>query len=233
MSLNISERQVEDSMDPVTVAKIAKLAADQLKSEENRRKLLIAIISMAILAVYLFSVSVYIVTNPIDALLGGEKIEISDNIHITESHDEEAIWKFLIDIGFSEVGAAATLGNMEVESHLNPSAGSGHYGICQWGGGRYQELIKFSLACGTAWNDLETQLNYFRQECALKYSAVYREMQHATDIVYATDFFCVRYEICPGMLGNWAVSVIDGKAYQGLADRRAYAEKFYRKYASN
>lgn len=218
-------------MDPVTVAKVAKLAAEQLKSEENRKRLLIAIISIVMSIVFVFSAITYIITNPIDVIFGdGDGIKISDNIKINPSHVEKSVWDFLKALGFSDAGAAGTMGNMCAESHFNPSDEyCGHYGICQWGGERYSRLVNF--AGKTPWNNLQTQLEFFAMECQKYYNSVWNEMTNATDVIRATDYFCAAYEICPGTLGNWAYSTIDGKAYQGLADRRAYAKEYMQKFA--
>ena len=154
------------------------------------------------------------------------------------SDNETAVWKFLEAIGFNEIGRAAVMGNMKIESGFNPNANHNdrYYGLCQWGGGRWNgnplNLSGFAASCGTPWNDFQTQLNYFNAECSTSFSNVYMQMKNATDIIYATDYFCCYYEICPGEIGNWATSIIDGKAYQCLADRRAYAQAYYQKYAS-
>ncbi|SES65498.1 phage tail tip lysozyme [[Clostridium] polysaccharolyticum] len=218
-------------MDPVTVAKVAMLVKEQLKSEEKRRRLLIAVISIVMSVVFVFSAVTYIITHPVDIIFGdGDGIKIGENIKIDASHVEKSVWDSLKKKGFSDAGAAGTMGNMCAESHFNPSAGyCGHYGICQWGGGRYTGLVNY--AGEAPWNNLETQLDYFFMECQKNYNGVWNEMINATDVIRATDYFCAYYEICPGTLGNWAYSTIDGKAYQGLADRRAYAKAYMQKFA--
>jgi len=233
-------------MDPVLVAKAVILAAKQVKSEERRQTLLIILLSVLVLIGFLFSVVTYIVTHPIDAFFydGSSNIEVTDNIKITTTSNVELkIWNYMKEIGFSDAGAAAALGNMKAESGFNPSASNGsHFGICQWGGGRWKgnkiSLLDYSTRCGLMWNDLDVQLNFFRAECIFSsdkgietsFYKVYKEMQNATDVIYATDYFCCKYEICPGTLGNWAYSVVDNKPYQGLADRRAYALAYYKKF---
>ena len=162
------------------------------------------------------------------------------HIQIGESSEmEQAVWEFLHTIGFNDIGAAAAMGNIKIESSFNPAANhnNNYFGICQWGGGRWQgntlSLLSFAGQSGTEWYNLETQLNFFNLECSTSYSNVYMQMKNATDIIYATDCFCVYYEGCVGTLGNWANSVINGQPYQCLADRRAYAQAYYKKYAGN
>lgn len=151
--------------------------------------------------------------------------------------NEPAIWKFLELIGFNEIGRAAAMGNMKTESSYDPNANNNnnYFGICQWGLGRWTgntiSLSSYAAQVGTAWNDLETQLNFFNLECSTSYSNVYAQMKTATDLIYATDYFCVYYEGCVGDLGDSAVSIINGKVYQGLAERRANALDILQRYS--
>lgn len=151
---------------------------------------------------------------------------------------EMTVWDFLKQIGFNDIGCAAVMGNIRTESSFNVAANhNNHYfGLFQWGGGRWQgnaiSLTSYACQVGTDWYDLGTQLNFFNLECSQKFDNVYMQMKTATDLIYATDYFCTKYEICIGKLGNWAYSVIDGQPYQCLADRRAYAKAYYEKYAN-
>lgn len=161
------------------------------------------------------------------------------NVQIGDFTEVElTVWDFLKQIGFNDIGCAAVMGNMKVESSFNVAANhNDHYfGLCQWGGGRWQgnaiSLTSYACQVGTEWYDLGTQLNFFNLECSQSYNDVYMQMRNATEIIYATDYFCAKYEICIGTLGNWAYSVIDGKPYQCLVDRRAYAQAYYEKYAN-
>lgn len=226
-------------MDPITVIKVAQIAAEQLKSEEKRRRLLMTIITILFSIVFLFSVVVYVVTNPIDAIFyDSSDITISTDIKVKHfGSNEDKVWNFLKQIGFSDVGAAATMGNMYVESHFNPAANNNdiYHGICQWGLGRWSgnniSLSGFAATCGTSWTDIDTQLKFFNLECGTLFNKVYKEMINATDLIYATDYFCVKYEICPGTHGKWANSIIDGKPYQGLAERREKAIEYLNHYS--
>lgn len=230
-------------MDPVTVAKIAHIAAQQLKDEKKRQRLLIIAITIACLVLFLFSTVVYIVTNPLDAIFGEHTYDFNVDINTSTvtikdySKVEDTVWYFLKDIGFSDYGAAGVMGNIKIESSFRTSANHNnrYFGLCQWGGGRWQgnplSLSSFASLKGTNWTDLQTQLSFFDIECRTSYSKVYEQMKNATSVQYATDYFCTRYEICPGQLGNWAYSMVDGKAYQALADRRKYAEHYYNHYA--
>lgn len=147
---------------------------------------------------------------------------------------EDAVHEYLLGIGFNEIGACATMANIAVESGFNTAANhNNHYfGLCQWGGGRWYgnpiSLLEYSK--GTEWFDLQTQLDFFQLECSVSYSDVFNQMMYATDLMYATDYFCSRYEICIGQGGAWTYSLVDGKPYQDLLKRRAKAELYYAKY---
>lgn len=169
--------------------------------------------------------------NGSETVIGNIKLDMSEF-----KQNEDAVWHFLKEIGFSDIGAAAVMGNAKIESSFNPTANhNNHYfGLFQWGGGRWNgnEISLSEFSKSGSWCDLETQLNFFNLECSKSYENVYNQMKTATDLVYATDYFCVWYEGCIGNSGNWAYSVINNKAYQCLADRRAYAQAYYQKYAS-
>lgn len=230
-------------MDPATAAKIAQIAIQQVKDKEKRQRILVFVISIVFLALFLFSTVVYTVTHPLDAIFGAHSYEIQigneSSVAISNySKVEDAVWQFLKDIGFNDYGAAGTMGNMKIESAFNTAANhNNHYfGLCQWGGGRWQgnplSLSSFAEMKGTDWTNLQTQLSYFDIECRTSYKKVYEQMRTATSVQYATDYFCTYYEICPGQIGNWAYSMVNGQAYQCLADRRKYAEYYYKHYAA-
>ncbi len=169
-------------------------------------------------------------SNYISLMYGDETGTAIGNVTIGNSVGEEAVHQFLIEIGFNEIGACATMGNIDVESGFNSAANNGghHFGICQWGGGRWTALVEFCRP--KEWYDLEAQLNFFSHECQSAYKDVYMQMVNATDLTYATDYFCTKYEICIGAGGAWTYSLVDGKPYQDLLKRRAKAELYYAKY---
>lgn len=230
-------------MDPVVAAKIAQLTVQQLKDEKKRQKILAAALTILGLVLFMYSIVVYIVTHPLDAIFGehpdGIKIELEDGSAVTirdYSKVEDVVWSFLKDIGFSDHGAAGAMGNIRAESSFDTSAcHSGIYhGLCQWGMGRWDGnpvcLKNFAELKGTEWTDLQTQLSYFELECRVSYPSVYKQMIDATDVQYACDYFCTKYEICVGKGGDWAYSMVDGKPYQDLAKRRRFAKSYYEHY---
>jgi TP901 family phage tail tape measure protein len=77
------------------------------------------------------------------------------------------IWNFFKSKGFSDGIVAGIMGNLQLESGLNPNAvnkSSGASGIAQWLGGRKTGLQNFAAQRGTSWNDLNTQLEWLWKE---------------------------------------------------------------------
>lgn len=94
--------------------------------------------------------------------------------------NEEKAWAFFRNQGFTEEGAAGVIGNLIVESGLNPLSGeigsaSGGRGIAQWGqcgvasngantGCRWKELEKWAKGNKQNPDELLTQLKYVIKE---------------------------------------------------------------------
>jgi TP901 family phage tail tape measure protein len=77
------------------------------------------------------------------------------------------IWNFFKSKGFSDSIAAGIMGNLQLESGLNPNArnpSSGAFGIAQWLGGRKTGLANYAASVGTSMNNLSTQLNFLWKE---------------------------------------------------------------------
>lgn len=77
------------------------------------------------------------------------------------------IWNFFKSKGFSDAIVAGIMGNLKLESGLNPNAlnkSSGAFGIAQWLGGRKTGLQNFARQRGTSSADLNTQLEWLWQE---------------------------------------------------------------------
>lgn len=75
----------------------------------------------------------------------------------------ETIWDILVDWGYTELQAAAFLGNVAQESGYQTSSvnsSTGAYGLCQWLDSRLTNLVNFAGALGKDSSDLYTQVNY-------------------------------------------------------------------------
>lgn len=133
------------------------------------------------------------------------------------------IYDFLLSKGMSGIGAAAILGNIERESSFNVLAindDNPHYGLCQWGGSRFERLKTEATNVGKSWQDLQVQLDFLWLELNTSYSSVGQEMMNATDLYVAVEYFTMNYEVC----GNYDVEV--EKRYE-------YAEKWYKLASQN
>lgn len=231
-------------MDPVLVAKVAKMAAEQLKSEEKRTRLFNLVLAIVGAILLLSSAIVYMVTHPIEmgieAFFGDTNSpqQVSNVIIKKCSSVEDTVWFYLKDIGFSDYGAAGAMGNAQAECSFDVSSCHNgiYHGLFQWGMGRWDGnpvcLKNFAEMKGMPWTDLQTQLSFFELECRVSYPGVYKQMVNATDVRYACDYFATKYEVCIGKGGDWAYSMVDGKPYQDLAKRRRYAEFYYKHYAN-
>ncbi|HEX5797556.1 MAG TPA: phage tail tip lysozyme [Candidatus Saccharimonadales bacterium] len=126
--------------------------------------------------------------------------------------NEEKIWNFLVsdpDLQFTDIQAAAVLGNLEQESGFDPGAAysgpinSDAYGIIQWVGNRRSGLEHLANRRGVQPNDLGVQLEYMKLELTEGYeptgvgsyrSTVLEPMQAATVLRTATRIWLEAYE---------------------------------------
>lgn len=80
---------------------------------------------------------------------------------------ENIIWDYLTNNGFTDIQAAAIIGNMYQESGLNParieSNGIGA-GLVQWSYGRRTQLEEYAKSKNTEWTDINAQLEFFLKE---------------------------------------------------------------------
>lgn len=99
-----------------------------------------------------------------------ERYEIPEvpSDYMTPDMEEVArkIYEFLIAKGLTPEAACAILGNIEQESSFNPAANNGnhHFGLCQWGGSRWQALKNLAASRGVDWFDLDLQLDFLWDE---------------------------------------------------------------------
>lgn len=130
-----------------------------------------------------------------------ETIVIPDEGVIASARE---IYEFLIGKGFTPESACAILGNIQQESGFNTAASNGtHFGLCQWGDTRWENLKQFAASRGTSWADLNTQLEFLWNELTGVLASVKNDMINLTDVREATSIFCKRFEIC----GNYGVEV--------------------------
>ncbi len=148
----------------------------------------------------------------------------------------------LSDMNLSTAMIAGILGNLKIESDFIPTVGEKKtfYGLVQWGRERRAALETLS-----DYNTIAGQTTFLKAEllgtspatmdygaAVNRYLAKYASgatMQTIEDVDMATEAFCVEVEGCintssySGPLGTAA----DGKQYQGLNERKDWANKFY------
>lgn len=80
---------------------------------------------------------------------------------------ETVIWFGLRNAGYSEYAVAGVMGNMYVESGLQPgivNSSSGAYGLCQWLGDRKTKLQAYAASQGKDPSDIIIQIEYLLAE---------------------------------------------------------------------
>ena len=134
-----------------------------------------------------------------------EDEDVSDIIHDEGTiASAREIYDFLVGKGMTPEAACGILGNIEQESSFVTSASNGtHFGLCQWGGGRWENLKNFAADRGTSWTNLNTQLEFLWNELENGYSHVKNAIMNCTDVEEATEIFCKKFEVC----GNYGTEV--------------------------
>lgn len=138
---------------------------------------------------------------------------------ISGNGNEQICWNYYRSVGFTEEQTAGLLGNIYTESSFKTTATNGsHWGIHQWGGGRYAALQKLAATKGKAWTDLEVQLEFAVSELNGAYKSSLNSAgwnKSGLSATEAADIIRLKYEIC---------------GEQGAARRREYAQKFYNQF---
>lgn len=126
--------------------------------------------------------------------------EIVEEPKVDNRTTENIIWDFLKVNGYTDIQAAAIIGNLYQESGLNPSRteyGTGEgIGLVQWSFGRKQQLKDFCFAKGANWTDLNSQLEFLVKE--LNSSQFHKKHKTTFNNPYsideATEAFCWGFE---------------------------------------
>ncbi len=86
-------------------------------------------------------------------------------------------------LGLNHAAACGIMANMYRESSYNPAAWNpaGYFGICQWGGGRYDGLFSFCEANGLDAYSLSGQLAFLGYELTGSYRRVYDQLLGVED----------------------------------------------------
>lgn len=94
----------------------------------------------------------------------------------TAPTNAQKIWVFLTEHGFTDVQAAAILGNIQAESDFNPRATDGGLGLIQWIGGRASNLRRYA---GNSMWTIEGQLTFMIHELNTYESTAYAKLKAA------------------------------------------------------
>lgn len=126
---------------------------------------------------------------------------------IENSFEKEIIWTYLIsEMNFSEAAASAAIVNMQFESGVNPTAqtidtnGLTSYGICQWNGPRYEQLLEFCRVRDLHYWSVDAQVKFLQYELENTYRKQCEVMQSfgnsAQDAYDAGYYWAERFEVC-------------------------------------
>jgi hypothetical protein len=109
----------------------------------------------------------------------------------------EIAYHFFISHGLSPGAAAGILGNLMVESGINPGAigdGGSSFGIAQWHLGRADALRSFAGSSGQDWHSLSAQLAYLWHELQTSYGSVLGQLKTTGSSSQAASIFAGGYE---------------------------------------
>lgn len=133
-------------------------------------------------------------SNKFEQLYNGDKKELI-----------ETIWDGLLQFGYSEVQAAAVLGNMASESSFNLSVINeiGCAGLCQWYKERITRLKTFASTIGYEWTDPIPQILFACMELDTKNTYSYAPRQWSYDQDQTWDSSNDVSEIAKAMALGW------------------------------
>lgn len=145
-------------------------------------------------------------------------VEDSNGRRLAGKNNEEKIWNFLMDEGFSSAAAAGLMGNMQQESNFKTDADNGtHHGIVQWGGSRRAALEAYAKSKGKDIDDLQSQLEFMIKEMrGMTFGGKpYREFIKLKD---------------PGLVAKLFEEAFERSGGQNMDLRLKYADQIYNKY---
>lgn len=123
---------------------------------------------------------------------------------------QASIARFLVnDLHLTRAGAAAVLGNLQIESGFNTTTlgdNGTSIGIAQWRLGRRQALQAYARSVGGKETDLSVQLGYLRKELQESYPGVLHELQTTNDAASAAANFDKNFEGSTGAARGKRVS---------------------------
>lgn len=105
---------------------------------------------------------------------------------------EAQVWRRLKSAGYSDVQAAAIMGNLSAESGLDPNAVGDRgqaRGLAQWHGDRYAPLVRWAQTNQVDPDSLDGQVDMVQHELSTTEGRARRDLQDAQDLDAATGAF--------------------------------------------
>lgn len=129
-----------------------------------------------------------------------EDVKVTSRGATEKRTNENIVWEYLLDAGYSEVQAAGIIGNMWQESGVNPSRNESNgigFGLVQWSFGRRQQLESYASSKGKSASDIYVQLEFLVKE--LKegkqfYGTYAEQFANPYSVDQATEAFCWGFE---------------------------------------
>ena len=142
------------------------------------------------------------------------------SVDFSGSENAQICWNFYRSMGFSEIQTAGLVGNIYAESSFDPTASNGtHFGIHQWGAGRFAALQELASSKGSTWTDLKIQLQFAYSELTGSYYKSRLDSNGWNDsnltVSKAADLIRQYYEVC---------------GEQAAEKRRNAAQEYYEKF---
>lgn len=166
---------------------------------------------------------------------------------LTGGDQVQQAFNFLIGKGLSKEAAAGILGNLKMESGVDPTAEqtpgawedmSDDYnhavGLAQWDGSRRPTMINYAEAHGLTLQDLKNggpkdmsfQLDYLWLDLTTNYPGTYAQLKHDNDVAQATLDFLLGFE-------NGSLAVRQNPELAFYSKRLAYAEQILGQYGGS
>ena len=105
-------------------------------------------------------------------------------VNLSGGSAQEQIMNYITGtMGLNRAAACGIVAHMRHESSLNPQAfnPAGYYGLCQWGGGRYENLMNWCGANGLDYTTIGGQLQFMNMELSGAYAGVLAQLQSVED----------------------------------------------------
>ena len=129
-----------------------------------------------------------------------EDVKVTSRGATEKRTNENIVWDYLLDAGYSKVQAAGIIGNMWQESGVNPSRHESNgigFGLVQWSFGRRQQLESYASSKGKSASDIYVQLEFLVKELreGKQLRGTYAEQfANPYSVDQATEAFCWGFE---------------------------------------